>query len=88
MSFAGANSRKQKKTKKTREEKRKELVSFANALNKSLFELTRTHHRITTAYHPAGNGMVRNDTKEFATTRKVILDVYFLKRNVLPVFSG
>lgn len=37
---------------------KKRTLDFANSVNKSLYEMTKTYHRITTAYHPQANGMV------------------------------
>ena len=39
-------------------EKRKAVLGFAMDLNRALYDLTGTYHRVTTPYHPAANGMV------------------------------
>ena len=31
---------------------------FINAINEHLFTLTKTNHRVSTAYHPQTNGLV------------------------------
>ena len=47
---------------------------FVNKVNQELFDLTKTTHRISTAYHPQTNGLVErfNQTIQLALLKLVI----------------